>query len=52
MWLRVDETTCFKDYKVSTGDPLFDNPTGNDFSLQATSPCYGTAEDIKLGVGE
>jgi hypothetical protein len=52
MWSNIDTTTVFKDYKVTTGDPKFVDETNGDFRLEADSPCYGTAEDIKLGVGE
>ena len=50
MWVLVDSTTVFQDYKVSTGDPLF-TVAGSDFSIGKTSPCRGTAQDLYLGVG-
>jgi len=42
MWDGVDESTCFKDYSATTGDPLFTNSGSYDFSLQAGSPCLNT----------
>lgn len=39
MWDGVDETTCFQDYRVTTGDPLFINPAVDSLQLEATSPC-------------
>jgi hypothetical protein len=52
MWDGVAETGPFADQTVTTGDPLFVDPANGDFRLQAASPCYGTAEDINLGIGQ
>lgn len=49
MWHNVDTTTIYKDYGVSTGDPLFAT-AGSDFSLQAGSPCLNNGMSITLGV--
>jgi len=48
--VNIDETTCFQDYEVTTGDPLFTN-AGVDFLLQDTSPNLAAGMSIDLGVG-
>jgi LysM repeat protein len=50
MWLNVATTGPSADLVVTTGDPLF-TAAGSDFSLQYTSPCAASAEDVMYGVG-
>ena len=48
--VNIDEATCFQDYELVIGDPLFTN-AGVDFSLQAGSPCLNAGMSEILGVG-
>jgi hypothetical protein len=48
MWDGVEVTNpFFADNNVSTGDPLWTDPTTGDFSLGAGSPCLNSGEGYK-----